>query len=72
MSGELHADIREIQEHIAEHIEQIEHMIRQYGLALTEITVLVRDPTQEHSYFSVTNGTPEGSRRVCQLYLEGR
>lgn len=59
--------LREIKNLIAEHCIEIEDLCRSYGLKMTQITVIARNPDEPEMYSITTNESDLGLLAVCDL-----
>lgn len=62
--------MRELKDEIAIRCDGIEQLCRRYGLPLSKITVIARDPTNDNMYTVVTNESESGLEEACALALK--
>jgi hypothetical protein len=62
--------MRELKREIADKCVEIEDISRDYGLPLSKITVMARDPSNENMYLVVTNEDDAGLKYACDIALK--
>jgi hypothetical protein len=62
--------MQELKDEIAIRCLGIEELCRSYGLPLSKITVIARDPTNAKMYTCVTNESEGGLAEACGLALQ--
>lgn len=59
--------LRDIKNLITEHCVEIEELCLSYGLEMTQITVIARNPDESEMYSITTNESDLGLLAVCDL-----
>lgn len=62
--------MQELKDDIANKCAQIEGLCLSYGLPLSKITVIARDPGNDKMYLCVTNEDETSLERACALALQ--
>lgn len=62
--------MRELKDEVASRCAEVETISADYGLPLTKVTVIARDPSNDNMYLCVTNEDEAGLQKACGLALQ--